>query len=1110
MSEKGNVLTNWAVKNRVTIYFVLILLIVFGIVQYISTPKESMPEIDVPFFMISTFYPGTSAAEMENLVTRPIETELKGINGIEELSSQSLQDYSIIFIEFEVGIDETQSYLDVQQALDNARANLPDDLPKEPELSDIEISEVPILNINLSGDLGLPRLKRYADDLQEIIEGLEEVSRVDIVGALEREIQVNVDLFKMQAAGVSFSDIGNVIANENMTVSSGNLEADGTKKNVRIKGEFTRFDQVGDLLIRENLYVKDIAEVMDGYADRESYARFNGKDTITLNVIKRYGENLIITVDKINKILEDFKKTSSPKLIINTTGDLSTRTRNSVNNTFNTMILGIIAVTVVLMFFMGINNALFAGTAIPLSMLIAFIFIPIIDFTINSVVLLGLIVVLGILVDNSIVIVENIYRHFTTRENLTIFQAVKDGMGETAIPVLGGTLTTMAPFVPLLFWPGIFGSFFSYIPVVILITLAASLLVAFIMNPVFAVSFMKKRDRTKKTPAKKRKQFIRFGVAAAVAVVFYVLHMILIANLIVLGIILVLLKCFVLDPLISKFQSKVIPRFTNFYKRFLNSFLSKKGKRRLIVICILLLLLAVILPMIRMPNITMFSQGDPDEIDIYITMPEGTHLDETNRIAAQVEDRAWNILGRENPDLESVITNVSTNAGRGFFDRSTQDKLAKIAITFNEYKDRTGKLSTLDHLVNLRKNLVDIPGARIVLEKSEMGPPVDKPINIEIRGDDITQLLEISDRLIAYINGLNIPGIEKLESDTEQTKHELTVKVDRDKATKLGLSTAAIGLTLRTALFGSEVSDYHEGEDEYTIRVRLDKKYRDNIELLMDQRFKTVGTNGQAAFVPLSAVASVEEITTYGGIIRLNNTRTITISSNVTTGFNANNVVMMLQRMLREFDVPAGYKVRFTGQMSQQAEMQSFIIVALLGAMALILLLLVIQFNSISKPLIIMIQIFFSYMGIILGIVIFGVDFSIIMSGMAIIAVGGVVAKNCIILIDYSDRMVASVEDRKEAVIKAASTRLTPVLLTALSTVFGLVPLASGINIDLLGLFSQLKPDVFIGGPNSAFWQPLALALIFGLTFATFLTLIVEPVMYYFIIARKSKAAASS
>jgi len=1110
MSEKGFVLTNWAVKNRITIYFFLILLIVFGVVQYISTPKESMPEIDFPMFMISTTYPGTSAAEMENLITRPIETEIKGISGIDELSSQSLQDYSIIFIEFEVGVDDTQAYLDVQQALDNARANLPDDLPNEPEMNEAEISEMPILNINLSGELGLPRLKEYADDLQDIIEGLEQVNRVDIVGALEREIQVNVDLFKMQAAGVTFSDIEEVIASENMTISAGSLEADNTKKNVRVKGEFTRYDQIGDLLIREGLYIKDIAEVVDGYADRESYARLNGQDVVTLNVIKRYGENLIVTVDEIKEILEDFKKTCSPQLKINTTGDMSIRTRNSVSSTFNTMIIGFIVVTIVLMFFMGINNALFAGTAIPLSMLVAFIFIPLIGFTINNVVLIGLIVVLGILVDNSIVIVENIYRHFNTRDDMTIFQAVKDGVAEAAIPVLGGTLTTMAPFIPMMFWPGMIGEFFNYIPVVILITLAASLLVAYVMNPVFAVSFMKRAARDKTIQRNKKKQYLKFGVAAAAAVIFYVLDIMLIANLIVLGIVLVLLKRFVLDGLISKLQNKFIPWFVHLYKKVLNYFLSKKGKRALIMICVLLFLVTIILPMIRMPSITMFSQGVPDEIDIYITMPEGTHLDKTNKIALEVEDRVWKILGQNNPDVESVITNVASNAGKGLFDRSTQEKRAKVAITFVEYKDRTGELSSLDYLADLRKKLVNIPGASIVIEKSEIGPPMEKPINIEIQGDDIQQLLELTNRLMGYINELNIPGIEKLESDTEQTRHEYAIKVNRDKATKLGLDTTTIGSTLRTALFGSEVADYREGEDEYTIRVRLDKKYRGDIEMLLNQRVKTAGTSGQTAFVPLSSVVSLEEIATYGGIIRLDSTRTVTVSSEVMAGFNPNDVVMRIQQGLREFEVPDGCSVKFTGQMSQQEEEGSFIIVALFGAVALILLLLVIQFNSISKPLIILTQILFSYIGIILGIILFGVDFSIIMSGMAIVAVGGVVATNGIILIDYSDRMTASMEDKREAVIKAASIRLTPVLLTALSTVFGVLPLATGINIDLIGLFSHLKPDVFIGGPDAAFWQPLALALIFGLTIATFLTLIVEPVMYYYIVARKKKGVSDS
>ncbi len=562
-------LANLAIHNRVTIYFIVGALILFGISQYNSTPKEAMPEIDFPYYMINTIYPGTAAADMENLVTRHIETELMSISGVASLNSQSLQDFSTIFIEFEPDLDDTDTYLDVQKAVDRARSKLPTDLLDEPDIQRLEISEFPILNINLSGDVSLPVLKKYADDLKEKIETLTEVTRVDIVGALEREIQVNVDLYKMQATGLSFSKIEDAIRGENVNISGGQYETDGLKVNLRVWGEFQHIDQIADVMIKEDVYLRDVAEVVDGYEDRVSYSRLDGSDVVSLNVIKKGGENLIIAVEKIQKILDEFKETASPSLLITKTGDFSVRTQHSVDNLFNTMLLGFAVVVLVLMFFMGAQNAIFAGMAIPLSMLIAFILVPVIGYTMNTVVMIALILVLGILVDNSIVVVENIYRHYSQGLAPNILQASKQAVGEVAMPVLGGTLTTMAPFVPLLFWPGIIGKFIGFVPVMVLITLAASILVAYTMNPVFAVTFMRKIS-TKINHKPKRILRKRMIIAVVVAIVCYIIKFYLPANLIVFTMLIYFLKHYVLDNLVHRFQERGIPKLTGFYKRLLN------------------------------------------------------------------------------------------------------------------------------------------------------------------------------------------------------------------------------------------------------------------------------------------------------------------------------------------------------------------------------------------------------------------------------------------------------------------------------------------------------------------------------------------------------------
>lgn len=1103
MAKKEFKLTNIAVSNRTTVYFMTVFLALFGILTYVTTPKENFPEVDVPFIMIMTSYPGASPVDVENLITQPIEKELKGINGVKDISSKSIQDFSTIFIEFEMNVNEDQGYLDVTEAVDKVLPDLPNDLEDDPEVKKIEFSEFPILNINLSGDLSMVKLKAIADDLQDEIEALEEITRVDIVGALEREIQVNVDLYRMQAAELTFADIAAAIAGENTTISGGQVQSDGTKRALRVNGEYRDPLEIRNILLKDGVYVKDIAEVVDGFEDRESYARLDGQQVITLDVIKRGGKNLIEGVDKINVLLDQFKQTAPENLVIKITGDESVMIRNSISNLFNTLALGFLVVVLVLMFFMGIDNALFAATAIPLSIVIAFVSLPVLDFTVNSVVLIGFILVLGILVDNSIVVVENIYRHFTTTEDLPILPATKRAVGEVAGPVFTGTLTTMAPFFPLVFWPGIIGRFMYYVPVIIIVTLAASLLVAFTMNPVFAVSFMRYRLNEEQR-GNHRRNLVIAGSALGAAVLFRLAGIRVPGNLLLILVVVFLLTRYVLSGLIRRFQLSFVPWMRSTYKSHLAQLLVGKRPWGIIALAILLLIGTFVLLNIKGPRVVLFNQGDPLRIMIYITMPEGTHIDATNEVTRKLERQVNAIVGEDNPDVESIVTNVAVNAGSNIFDREVQDKLAKITIKFVEYKYRTGEKSTTEILNEIRDRVQPIPGAEIVVEEEEHGPPTDPPINIEIRGKDIDVLADVSQRLLNYIDELHIPGIEHLKRDMEIRKPELVVQIDRVKANQLGVSTAAIGQMLRNALYGNEVSKYREGEDQYPIMVRLKREQRHDLDTLLTQNVFVPGEKGGPdRRIPMSTLVKVKDVNTYGGILHKDARRTITLYSNVLKGYNANEILAEIQKALPAFDLPEGYHVAFTGEQEDQAESGAFIMKALVIALGLIFIILVAQFNSIGKASIIMTQIVFSLIGIFWGITIFDIDFSIIMSGLGVVAVGGVVATNGIILIDYLNEMMETESNGMDAVVKAASIRLVPVLLTAMSTILGLLPLACGININFVTLITELNPHIYLGGPDSAFWKPLAWALIFGLGFATFLTLAVEPTMYYLMYGKK-------
>ncbi len=1108
MKEPQFKISNLAVENRTTVYIFTFLLIIFGIMQYNSTPKEKFPEIVFPYFMIGTLHPGTSPVDVENLITRPIEKNLKGIDGVKHINSQSIQDYSSIFIEFELSADEVQAYLDVKQAVDDARSELPADLFQEPQISRIDLSEIPILFINLSGDVGLVQLKQYADDLQEQIEGLEEISKADIAGALDREIQINVDLYKMQAAGISFNTIQNAVAAENLTISGGRVDEGGMRRNLRLIGEFSSADQIAVIQLQNGIAIQDIAEVVDGYKERESYARLNSQDVVTLNVVKKSGKNLIYAVDKIKDIVQEFRKTTPDNLEIILTGDTSNQTRNSVSDLFNTIIVGFIVVVFVLMFFMGQTNALFVGVAIPLSIIVAFIFVPVVGYTMNMVVLMSFILVLGIVVDNSIVVVENIYRHYMNTPNLPIIPATKRGVGEVALAVFTGTLTTMAPFFPLIFMPGIAGKFMSFLPVTIIITLSASMLVAYVINPVFAVSFMRYiAPEDKPNPWKiPRKKLLLTGAAAALAVVLYLAGNMLLANILMLGALIYLLMKTVLQYLIEQFQCCVLPRMMSAYKKSLAFFL--KGRRPFGVLAgiIMLMILSFVLMGIRRPKVVFFPSGNPNNLYVYITMPEGTHIDVTNSICKRAENIVFDVLGENNPDVESIVSNVAVNAGSGMFERFPQDKLAKVTVTFVEYKFRTGNKPTQAYLGELRNAVAGIPGAEIRIDRDAMGPPSGMPINIEISGDEIEKLIDISARLQEFIENLGISGIEELKSSMEVNKPEIIMSVDRDKANRLGISTAQIGMILRTAVYGSEISDFREGDEEYPIQLRLAPEYRDNLDALLNLEI-TVPPQGNAppSRIPVSSVADITYKSSYGSITRVDNKRTITLSSNVLTGYNANEIIQNIQRALPRFDLEPGYSIQFTGEQDTQAEVGQYLIKALFIALALIFIILVFQFNSLGKPLIIITQIFFSFTGVFLGFAVFGLDISVIMTGMGIIAVAGIVVKNGIIIVDYTDKRIPGSDNKLDAVIEAGATRLNPVLLTALSTILGLLPLAIGLNFNFETFFTQLDPQIYWGGDNAAFWNPLAWTIIFGLAFATVLTLIVVPAMYTIFYLKKSE-----
>ena len=1135
-------LSSLSVNNKTTVFVLAIIIFIGGIASYISMPKENFPDVVTPEIYIGTPYPGNSPLDIEKLITRPFEKEINAITGVDEINSTSVQGYSTIQVKFSFDVTADEALRKVKDKVDIAMSNrdFPQDLPADPNVFAQNISELmPIMNINLSGDFSIEQLKDYAEYLEDEIEDLPEITSVDIRGVMDKEVKIDVDLLAIEAMKISFDDIANAISQENVTISGGDLLVDEFNRNVRIIGEFRDVAEIENVIVkRENqeiVYLKNVADVSFGEEETESYAREYLKPVVMIDVKKRAGENLIVASDKISSIIEKAKADIFPEnLQISITNDQSDQTRTQVDELLNSIIFGVLLVTGVLLFFLGFRNALFVGIAIPLSMLLSFIILGALGVTLNVMVLFGLVLALGMLVDNGIVVVENIYRLMD--EGYPPMQAAKLGVGEVAIPIIASTATTLAAFLPLAFWPGLFGEFMFFLPITLIIVLSSSLFVALVINPVLTSVYMKvgEPDVNNRRMLRNSLIFIAVGVFLdAVSISADVAFVMILGNIsLVIGI-LGILNIYVLSPGTKRLQNNILPKLEDYYKQFLGYALNGKRPHIFFGGTVFLLIGSLLLFVFFPPKVEFFPVNEPQYLNIFIEKPIGTNIEETNRTALDLEKRVIEILdddkyyiekdGERIPFLiKSVIGQVgdgaSDPAAQGFSQANTPHK-ARITVQFVKFQDRRG-LQTSDVLDRIRKELRGYPGTQITVNKNEAGPPQGAPINIEVRGDDYVTIMAEAQGLKSFLEDQNVLGVEELKLDIETGKPEMPILIDRGKARRLNVSTYQIGDALRTALFGKEVSTFKDGEDDYPINIRLQKHYRDNEDALMNMRltFRDQAT-GKITQVPISSVARAEKSSTFSAVKRRDLDRVVTISSNVLTGYNSTEIVSKMKEMVKEYELNPGTKVLFTGQQEEQAKELDFLTTALALALFMIIIIITAQFNSISTPFIIGFSVVFSLIGVFLGLVVFNMDFIIIMTMIGIISLAGIVVNNAIVLIDYTNLIRTRrkeelnmaldeklpFEETVYAIVEGGRTRLRPVLLTAITTILGLVPLAVGLNIDFFSLISELDPKIYVGGDNVIFWGPMSWTIIFGLSFATFLTLIIVPVMYLILAKIKYK-----
>jgi multidrug efflux pump subunit AcrB len=1114
--------TSWSITNKTSIYLLMLFISLGGIYQFLTLPKENFPEVVIPTMFVQTVYVGNSPKDIENLVTRPLEKQIKSISGVKinKFTSSSQQDFSLITVEFSTDVKTDIALQKVKDAVDKAKSELPNDLTQEPRVMELNISDQPIMFINISGNYSTVQLKKYADDLKDKLEGIPQINRIDLAGAPEREFQINVDNYRMQTAGITFDDISAAIQRENLDLSGGLLEVGNMQRNLQLKGQLKTANDIANIIVRNTsgapIYLKDVASIKDTIKNTESFARLNGKNVLTLNIIKRNGENLIATTDAVKSMVEDAKLTALPKdLNVVISGDQSIRTKSSFNELVNSIVIGFILVLVVLMFFMGVTNAFFVALSVPLSMFVAFVFLPAGDLvvgshiTLNFMVLFALLFGLGIIVDDAIVVIENTHRIFVAgKGKLTATTSAKMAAGEVFIPVLAGTITTLAPFFPLLFWPGIIGKFMVYLPAMLIFTLAASLVVAFIMNPVFAVDFMNHDEEVIDEPKSAIFKKKNFWIPVGVGILLDIAGFTFLGNLLIFIMITVVANKYFINDMIVKFQTSTLPKLMDWYETALRRALGGWRPVKLLIGTFVLLILSFIILGISVATgrvgIEFFPKGDPNQLYVYLKLPSGSNVNYTDSITRVLEAKVNKVLENDktqNSLVESIISNVAVGAGdpmRG--DRSNRAELGRIQVNFVEFEKRHGK-STSPYLDNLRNELKGVPGAEISIDQESSGPPTEPPVNIEIQGDDFDKLVKTAVGLKNYLDAAQIPGINTLKMDVDLQNPELTLTIDRDRALIEGVSSAQVGMQIRTALFGKEVSKIKEGKEEYKIQLRSQELQRNNLVDLLNMRlsFRDMAAGGMVKNIPISSLVKVEPTSTFGSIKRKDQKRLIQLSSNVLLdkGYNPTAVNAVIAQYIANFKgISEGVTVKQTGENEQQLETVAFLGKALIIALMLILFTLVLQFNSVSKSVIILTEILFSIIGVFLGFSIFGMKISGVMTGLGIVGLAGIVVKNGILVIEFADELRSRGVKTKEAVVQAGKTRIIPVMLTALAAILGFIPIAIGFNINFVTLFSELNPHIFFGGDNVAFWKPLSWTLIFGLIFAFFMTLFIVPGMY--------------
>ncbi|HDQ40565.1 MAG TPA: efflux RND transporter permease subunit [Desulfonatronum sp.] len=1024
------IVNEWALRRQATVLTLLVILVVVGVHSYLTLPREAFPDITIPYVFVTTTYEGVAPEDMETLITMPIERKLKGLSGVEEIRASSAEGLSTVAVKFLPTVDIDDALQKVRVKVDQAKADLPADLEDDPVVEEINFSDIPVIRVVLSGPYSLARLKNWGEDLKDRIETIPGVLNVLESGGLEREIRVEFDLDRIQAYNVPFSSMIQAVTQGNVNMPGGSMDIGQTRYLVRVPEDFKHPEEIFSIVafVRDGrpVYLRDVARIEDTHKDALTRSRINGRPSVTLAVQKRSGENIVRICDEVRAMVDQARVTLPSNLQLDISSDMSEYVRDIVAELENNILTGLILVLAVILAFIGGRSAVFVALAIPYSMFMGFVLLAAFGVTLNMVVLFSLILALGMLVDNGIVIVENIYRHMQQGE--TRQAAARIGTNQVAWPVITATLTTLSAFIPLLFWPGIMGEFMMFLPKTLIMVLTASLFIALVVNPVLSARYQTVRRTT--------------------------------AN--------------------NSDDSGGLQREAWVKRIYAGLLRWSLGHRVIVLAASVVLLIASMGGFARWgKGVEFFPETDPNRAYVHIRAPEGTSLDASDQLVAQVE-----AVVLEYEDIKHVIANVGSAGGDPFAAGGPGTHLSRVVLDFKDFAERSqSSAKTVDEI--RERVLAVIAGAEVQVENEENGPPTGPPVNIEISGRDIRVLGELAAQVRRNIR--DIPGLVDLKDNYVYGKPEIRINVNKEKAALLGLDTYTIAYTVKAAVGGVRVGVLRDDRDEYDITARLPEQARDSLESL--RRLTVSGPRGEP--VPLTSVARVELASGVGDIMRLNQRRVVTVSASV-SGRLANDVLRDIENRLTGFEWPGGYSYQFTGEQEEQAKAQDFLSKAFAAVLFLIFLVLITQFNSIIPALIILASVLLSLIGVFFGLLVTNTAFGIIMTGVGVISLAGVVVNNAIVLIDYYMQLLSRGMERTEALMRAGLIRFRPVMLTAITTILGLLPMATGVSFD----FKNMAWN--IGGESAQWWGPMAVAVVFGLAVATLLTLVVVPVLCSF------------